>query len=250
MWPRIRKDLQTEYATPRSRRGNFNQYGPTTPSDLGAQSLQDSSNASTAEATTVPNTPANQPSVSLTKTLATPMENSTTSASSRADNSTPLDQEGNLASEQQPTPALENEPSSVRSISRGEPKSTAGTTVPATPAAPGSQRSQLSSQQSDKSGRSTTGGSNKAGTGSLKPSGNIIPIIPLDNSDSSESAQPAPSKPNVIDLSKYDNLELDDMGLDVRPRIRNIIEELYSEHDWSWPPAPAKDVRKVSMQMR
>ena len=84
----------------------------------------------------------------------------------------------------------------------------------------------------------------------MKPSGNIIPIIPLDNSDSSESAQPAPSKPNVIDLSKYDNLELDDMGLDVRPRIRNIIEELYSEHDWSWPPAPAKDVRKVSMQMR
>ena len=239
MWPSIRKDLVEEYSTPRSRRGNFNQYDATSPADLGAQSLQDGSTTSTADATTTLNTPANQPSVSLTKTLETPIADSATSGS-RADIDTPLDLEGNLATEP-PTPALEKQPSSLRSSSRGEPKSTAGTTNAATPAAPGSQ---ITSQQSAKS-ESTTGGSTKAG-GSLKPSGNIIPIIPLDSSQSSKTAPPAPSNPNLIDLSKYDNLEVEDIGLDVRPRIRNIIEELYSEHDWSWPPAPAKDVRKVS----
>ncbi|CAG7667492.1 unnamed protein product [Allacma fusca] len=48
-----------------------------------------------------------------------------------------------------------------------------------------------------------------------------------------------------VDLSKYDNVPLEDIHLDVRPRIKNIIEELYTEHDWVWPPAPAKDVRKM-----
>jgi len=49
-----------------------------------------------------------------------------------------------------------------------------------------------------------------------------------------------------FNLDKYVDRPLDQIYLDPRPRIKNIVKELEEEHQWTWPPQPPKDFEKVN----